>query len=148
LQNLATDCAIIKVSSPSLLAAFYALRGGFLVRPMLIAMTLGAAGDALSSLEESHLALRALAPKILFPSDTDAQSAQTILATIATSTMTVVSTVFAILLMTLTLASTQFSPRLLVSFVRDRATQWTLGVFLGTFSYCIAAMATARASAG
>ena len=58
--------------------------------------------------------------------------------------MTVVSIVFAILLMTLTLASTQFSPRLLVSFVRDKVTQWTLGIFLGTFSYCIAAMPAAR----
>jgi hypothetical protein len=51
--------------------------------------------------------------------------------------MTVVSIVFAIPLMTLTLASTQFSPRILISFVRDRTTQWTLGVFLGTFSYCL-----------
>ena len=58
--------------------------------------------------------------------------------------MTVVSIVFAILLMTLTLASTQFSPRILVSFARDRSTQWTLGVFLGTFSYCIAALPAAR----
>jgi uncharacterized membrane protein len=46
--------------------------------------------------------------------------------------------------MTLTLASTQFSPRILVSFVRDRGTQWTLGVFLGTFSYCMAALPAAR----
>jgi uncharacterized membrane protein len=56
-----------------------------------------------------------------------------------------VSIVFAILLMTLTLASTQFSPRILISFVRDRTTQWTLGVFLGTFSYCMAALPAARA---
>ena len=67
-----------------------------------------------------------------------------ILSAIATSIMTVVSIVFAILLMTLTLASTQFSPRILVSFVRDRGTQWTLGVFLGTFSYCMAALPAAR----
>jgi uncharacterized membrane protein len=58
--------------------------------------------------------------------------------------MTVVSIVFAILLMTLTLASMQFSPRILVSFVRDRVTQWTLGVFLGTFLYCMAALPAAR----
>ena len=67
-----------------------------------------------------------------------------ILSGIATSIMTVVSIVFAILLMTLTLASTQFSPRILVNFVRDRTTQWTLGVFLGTFSYCMAALPAAR----
>ena len=58
--------------------------------------------------------------------------------------MTVVSIVFAILLTTLTLASMQFSPRILVSFSRDRTTQYTLGIFLGTFSYCIAAMPAAR----
>src|SRR5271167_2121815 len=60
--------------------------------------------------------------------------------------MTVVSIVFAILLMTLTLASTQFSPRILVSFIRDRVTQWTLGIFLGTFSYCISALPAARSA--
>ena len=58
--------------------------------------------------------------------------------------MTVVSIVFAILLMTLTLASTQFSPRILINFVRDQATQWTLGMFLGTFCYCIAALPAAQ----
>jgi uncharacterized membrane protein len=83
-------------------------------------------------------------PTILFPSRQDPQTAQLILSAIATSIMTVVSIVFAILLMTLTLASTQFSPRILISFVHDRATQWTLGVFLGTFSYCIAVLPAAR----
>src|ERR1700722_3645767 len=80
----------------------------------------------------------------LFPSRQDPQVAQVILSAIATSIMTVVSIVFAILLMSLTLASTQFSPRILVSFVRDRPTQWTLGVFLGTFSYCMATLPAAR----
>jgi uncharacterized membrane protein len=60
--------------------------------------------------------------------------------------MTVVSIVFAILLMTLTLASMQFSPRIIVSFVRDRVTQWTLGIFLGTFCYCMAALPAARSA--
>jgi len=59
--------------------------------------------------------------------------------------MTVVSIVFAILLMTLTLASMQFSPRIIVSFTRDRVTQWTLGIFLGTFLYCMAALPAAHA---
>jgi uncharacterized membrane protein len=80
----------------------------------------------------------------LFPSRQDPQVAQVILTVIATSIMTVVSIVFAILLMTLTLASMQFSPRILISFVRDGGTQWTLGVFLGTFCYCMAALPAAR----
>jgi uncharacterized membrane protein len=122
----------------------YALRGGFLVRPLVIAILLGAAGAVLSSLEEHIPAIAAWLPQTLFPSHQDPQMAQAIFGGIAGSIMTVVSIVFAILLMTLTLASTQFSPRILVNFVRDRTTQWTLGLFLGTFSYCIAALPAAR----
>ena len=125
-------------------AIAYGLRGGFLIRPFVIALALGAAGAVLSSLEEQVPTLSAWVPATLFPSRQDPQVAQVILSAIATSIMTVVSIVFAILLMTLTLASTQFSPRILVSFVRDRGTQWTLGVFLGTFSYCMAALPAAR----
>jgi len=125
-------------------AAMYALRGGFLVRPFLIALCLGLSGAVLSAMEESTPALNAWIPETLFPSHEDPQVAQVILGGIAASTMTVVSIVFAILLMTLTLASTQFSPRILISFVRDRTTQWTLGIFLGTFSYCMAALPAAR----
>src|SRR5271165_2709448 len=125
-------------------AASYAFRGGFLIRPFLIVLALATAGTVLSGLEEQYPGIRAFIPQTLFPSQADPQVAQAILTSIATSTMTVVSIVFAILLMTLTLASTQFSPRILVSFVRDHVTQWTLGIFLGTFSYCIAALPAAR----
>src|SRR5215469_17227068 len=125
-------------------SAMYALRGGFLIRPLVIAVALGTVGAVLSSLEETTPAIGVWIPTVLFPSQQDPAVAQIILSSIATSIMTVVSIVFAILLMTLTLASTQFSPRILVSFVRDRGTQWTLGVFLGTFSYCMAALPAAR----
>jgi uncharacterized membrane protein len=122
----------------------YNLRGGFLIRPLTIALTLGCAGAFLSWLEEEFPAASAWVPTALFPSHADPQVAQIILAGIAASIMTVVSIVFAILLMTLTLASMQFSPRIIVSFSRDRVTQWTLGIFLGTFLYCMAALPAAR----
>jgi uncharacterized membrane protein len=124
--------------------AMYNLRGGFLIRPLTIALTLGCAGAFLSWLEEEFPATSAWVPTVLFPSRADPQVAQVILAGIAASIMTVVSIVFAILLMTLTLASMQFSPRIIVSFSRDRVTQWTLGIFLGTFLYCMAALPAAR----
>jgi uncharacterized membrane protein len=122
----------------------YNLRGGFLLRPLIIALTLGCAGALLAWLEETFPGLGDFVPTALFPSHSDPQVAQVILGGIASSIMTVVSIVFAILLMTLTLASMQFSPRIIVSFAKDRVTQWTLGVFLGTFSYCMAALPTAR----
>ncbi len=124
--------------------AMYNLRGGFLVRPLTIALTLGFLGAFLSWLEETYPGLDDFIPVALFPSHSDPQVAQVILGGIATSIMTVVSIVFAILLMTLTLASMQFSPRIIVSFAKDRVTQWTLGIFLGTFSYCMAALPAAR----
>lgn len=122
----------------------YNLRGGFLVRPLIIALALGFAGAVFSWLEEVEPAISDLVPRTLFPSHADPQVAQVILAGIAGSIMTVVSIVFAIVLMTLTLASMQFSPRIIISFARDKVTQWTLGIFLGTFCYCMAALPAAR----
>src|SRR5215831_1633257 len=124
----------------------YNLRGGFLVRPLIITLTLGGAGALLSFLEELFPHFADFVPKILFPSHSDPQVAQVILGGIAASIMTVVSIVFAILLMSLTLASMQFSPRIIVSFSKDLVTQWTLGIFLGTFSYCMAALPAARSA--
>lgn len=95
-------------------------------------------------MEELHPASSAWVPTFLFPSNADPQVAQVILSSIATSMMTVVAIVFAILLMTLTLASMQFSPRIIITFVSDLVTQQTLGIFLGTFLYCIAALPAAR----
>jgi len=124
--------------------AMYNLRGGFLIRPLAIALTLGCTGALFSWLEETTPEVSAWIPKVIFPSHADPQVAQVILGGIGASIMTVVSIVFAILLMTLTLASMQFSPRIMLGFVRDGVTQWTLGIFLGTFSYCMAALPAAR----
>ncbi len=118
----------------------FTLKGGFLVRPLAMALTLGMIGTVLSSSELQNPWLGSWVPAGLFPIRRDHVIAQLILSTIASSVMTVVSIVFAILLMTLTLASSQFSPRIIQSFSRDLVTQWTLGIFLGTFSYCISAL--------
>jgi len=66
-----------------------------------------------------------------------ADAARNILATVAASTITVVGIVFSITIVALTLASTQFGPRMLRNFVRDRGTQLTLGTFVATFCYAV-----------
>ena len=118
----------------------YNLRGGFLVRPLIIALILGSLGNLIPHIEKFYPAADAWVPTGMFPSRAEPLVAQSILGTIAAAVMTVVSIVFAILLMTLTLASMQFSPRIIVSFSQDRVTQQTLGIFLGTFLYCLAAL--------
>ncbi|MFC5885153.1 DUF2254 domain-containing protein [Kitasatospora sp. CM 4170] len=69
-----------------------------------------------------------------------ADAARQILAAIAAALITVVGVVFSIMIVTLTLASTQFGPRMLRTFIRDRTTQLTLGTFVGTFVYAVLAL--------
>ena len=64
-----------------------------------------------------------------------ADSSRQILTTLAGAVITVVALVFSIMIVTLTLASTQFGPRMLRNFIRDRGTQVTLGTFVATFVY-------------
>jgi uncharacterized membrane protein len=54
-----------------------------------------------------------------------ADSARQILTTLAAAVITVVGIVFSITIVTLTLASTQFGPRMLRNFIRDRGTQYS-----------------------
>jgi uncharacterized membrane protein len=69
-----------------------------------------------------------------------ADAARQILTAIAAAVITVVGLVFSITIVALTLASTQFGPRMLRNFVRDRGTQVTLGTFVATFVYAVLAL--------
>ena len=69
-------------------------------------------------------------------------AARQILTAIAVAIITVVGVVFSIILVTLTLASTQFGPRMLRNFIRDRGTQLTLGTFVATFVYAVLVLAS------
>jgi uncharacterized membrane protein len=70
----------------------------------------------------------------------NADGARQILTTMAAAVITVVGVVFSITIVALTLASTQFGPRMLRNFIRDRGTQHTLGAFVATFVYAILAL--------
>jgi uncharacterized membrane protein len=74
-------------------------------------------------------------------------AARTILTAIAAAVITVVTLVFSITIVTLTLASTQFGPRMLRNFIRDRITQVTLGTFVATFVYSVLALASVGSAA-
>jgi uncharacterized membrane protein len=64
-------------------------------------------------------------------------AARQILAALAAAIITVVGVVFSVMIVTLTLASTQFGPRMLRTFIRDRGAQLTLGTFVATFFYAM-----------
>jgi uncharacterized membrane protein len=73
-----------------------------------------------------------------------AESAGTVLGTIAGSMITIAGVVFSLTLVALSLASSQFGPRLLRNFMSDTANQTVLGTFVATFLYCLLVLRTIR----
>jgi uncharacterized membrane protein len=71
-----------------------------------------------------------------------ADAARQVLAALAGAEITVVGVVFSITIVALTLASTQFGPRMLRNFIRDRGTQVTLGTFVATMVYTVLVLAS------
>ena len=74
-------------------------------------------------------------------------AAVTLLATIAGATITTAGVVFSLLVVTLQLASGQFSPRVLRTFWRDRFGQVLIGLLLATFAFCVLALTQIDTSA-
>jgi uncharacterized membrane protein len=64
-------------------------------------------------------------------------SARSILSTISGAMMGVAGTVFSITLVALTLASSQFGPRLIKNFMYVRLNQIVLGAYISTYLYCL-----------
>jgi uncharacterized membrane protein len=62
---------------------------------------------------------------------------RTMLGTIAAAMLTFLGVVFSISIVALQLASSQFSPRILRTFVRARVTKLTFGTFIATFTYTL-----------
>ncbi|MDQ6815240.1 MAG: DUF2254 domain-containing protein [Bacteroidota bacterium] len=64
-------------------------------------------------------------------------SMRTLLLTIEGTIIGIVGVVFSIMMVPLTIAASQFGPRLLRTFLRDKGTQMTLGTFTSTFIFCM-----------
>ena len=90
----------------------------------------------LAQVDEAHQA-RPLPWAFTFAPDT----ASTLLSTIAGATITTAGVVFSLLVVSLQLASGQFSPRVLRGFWRDRVGQVLVGLLLSTFAFSVLALA-------
>ncbi len=74
----------------------------------------------------------------------DGGAARTLLSAISSSLITVTSLTFSLTIVTLQLASSQFSPRLLRTFSSDVFIQSTLAIFLCTFTYALTVLRAVR----
>lgn len=116
------------------------LRGSWWVAPTLSVLAALAVGALLSQIDvgaDSPLAFQGT------PDD-----ARTLLIGISATMITVIALLLGLTVVALQLSSTQYSPRLLRNFLRDRSTQVVLSVFVATFAYSAAGLYTVGVSGG
>src|SRR5665648_1493 len=77
-----------------------------------------------------------------------ADSARSILSTISGAMIGVAGTVFSVTLVALTLASSQFGPRLIKNFMYVRLNQVVLGSYISTYLYCLIVLNAIKESDG
>jgi uncharacterized membrane protein len=121
-------------------ALFEYARGSLWVLPALSVVAALAAGALLSAVPvgvHSPLAFQGT------PDD-----ARNLLIGIAGTMVTVIALLLGLTVVALQLSSTQFSPRLLRNFLRDRPNQIVLSVFVATFAYSTAGLYTVGVSGG
>jgi uncharacterized membrane protein len=71
-------------------------------------------------------------------------AARALLSVVAASLITVISLLYSIMILTVQQASTQYTPRIIANFTRDRANQAVLGIFISTFLYSVLIMRQIR----
>jgi uncharacterized membrane protein len=119
------------------------LRGSMWVFPTLAVVLALAAGSALSQIEVSTDSWMS---NFVFQGTAD--DARNLLIAISSTMVTVIALVLGLTLVALQLASTQFSPRLLRNFLRDRVNQLALSGLVATFTYSAAGLYTVGVSRG
>ncbi len=73
-----------------------------------------------------------------------AAGARGLLTAVASSMITVAGLVFSITIVALSLASSQYTSRVIRNFMRNRVNQAVLGIFVGIFAYCLVVLRTIR----
>lgn len=112
---------------------------------VVVALLLGLGLPELDAMVDAHLSSRVGGWR-LFGGDADA--ARSLLGVIASSLITVTALTFTLTVVTLQLASSQFSPRLLRTFSSDRFVQATLALFLATYTYALTILRAVRSASG
>ncbi len=87
-------------------------------------------------------------PSSVLPPDmtnTNIDGARTILSVIAQSMIGVAGVTFSITMVAVAHASANFGPRLIGNFMRDRGTQWSLGILISTFVYALLVLRSVQA---
>ena len=119
------------------------VRGALWVLPGLSVVLALALGAVLSKIDvPKHSPLH----RLVFEGTSD--DARNLLIAITSTMVTVIALVLGLMVVALTLSSTQFSPRLLRTFFRDTRNKVVLSAFVATFAYSAAGLYTVGVSEG
>jgi uncharacterized membrane protein len=124
-------------------ALFEYLRGAMWVLPVVSVVVALALGSVLSQVTVPR---SSVLRRLVFEGTAD--DARTLLISIAGTMITVIALILGLTVVALQLSSTQFSPRLLRNFLRDRPNQLVLSAFVATFAYSTAGLYTVGVSGG
>ncbi len=116
------------------------VRGSLWVLPTLSVLAALAVGAVLSSVS--------IGPRSPLAFQGTPDDARTLLFGITGTMVTVIALLLGLAVVALQLSSTQFSPRLLRNFLRDRPNQVVLSAFVATFAYSAAGLYTVGVSGG
>src|SRR4051812_25262270 len=116
------------------------VRGSLWIVPTFSVAAAIAVGSVLSEIN--------VGPDSLLAFQGTPDDARNLLIGITATMVTVIALLLGLAVVALQLSSTQFSPRLLRNFLRDRPNQAVLGVFVGTFAYSVGGLFTVGVSGG
>lgn len=119
------------------------LRGSYWFWPMVMALMAGV--GAVVMVRVDHAVPASVIRSFPWSGAAEPEGARAVLSVVAGSMITVTGVVFSIVVVALALASSQFGPRLLRNFLRDRTNQMAFGTFVATFFYGLIVLRSVRA---
>ena len=117
------------------------LRSSLFFVPMLCVILGVLVGEAMLVVDEL---VTGIDPRLTATVD----SARTVLTTVAGATLTFAGIAFSVSLLLISLASSQYSPRVIHGMFRDPFNKRVMGLVIGTFTYCLVVLRAVRAALG
>jgi uncharacterized membrane protein len=117
---------------PRLLTLLHDLRSSLWALPLLMVIV-----AAVAAILAVHIPVREGTDPVWFLYSGSAEEAPQFLSNLVTAMITMATLVVSITMVVLTLAAQQLGPRLIRSFMADRRTQMTLGLFVATVVYLL-----------
>ncbi|PPB81175.1 putative membrane protein DUF2254 [Albidovulum inexpectatum] len=123
----------MKLSSARLRKIIYEIRASYWAVPAGLALVAGIAAEGLAWIDALPWVEDFLGDRLV----SAPEDARNTLSLIASSSIGVAGMMFSITMVAVTFASGQYGPRLIGNFMRDRGSQWSLGILIATFVFAM-----------